>query len=103
MNNDWYRLGDAQYRKVSIYPNLLWQKNDIKLDNFDKICGSSLGGPIALVKDESTITSQCKWNIQIFSSSGNLMGKVNVASSSHISGLGWNDLEELIIVFEEGL
>lgn len=100
MYTDWHALGETSvfYRKWPVY-DLNWKGEDGK--NIDigncLICGSSLGGCLALFNTLSTAKK-----FYIFSSSGNKLAEVVWETAKNLSGLGWSDQEQLVVVLEDG-
>jgi hypothetical protein len=97
MQTNWHNLGDAIYRKWSVY-EIPWIEKGIHIENY-QVCGSQLGGPLALVKS----TAKEKTEIYIFTSAGFKLSQIESNSIYLIVGIGWSDLEQLIIVHEDGL
>lgn len=113
MLNDWYSLGQAQYRKWLVY-DLKWeyytedssrpQFYDISLENF-LVCGAPFGGPIAMTPDSKrvgNINDEFKSKVLIFTSAGLKLAEIDWPEKN-IIGLGWSDQENLIVVAENGM
>ncbi len=99
--NDWHNLGDVTYRKVKMY-DLKWQEKGIQLEQY-QVIGSQLGGPLALVRDEKKFGQAGeKSKILVFSSAGVKISEIELDLTPKIAGVGWNDLEHVIIVREDG-
>ena len=150
----WHSLGDALYRKWSIYENP-WLDEDsqpLSFDNF-RICGSSLGGPVALIsrdKDVSALGANAiaggdkkeqqlpvpaaLSKMYIYTSSGKLISqakwpnyklkqvantnnntseggseeenknddKTKAENMNAIIGMGWSEMEQLVVVLQNG-
>jgi len=105
MLNDWYSLGDCQYRKWHIY-DMEWQisSNHLELENY-LVCGSPFAGPVAMILDSKRNTSLPenvdKKKLLIFTSSGIKLSEIEWVDRS-VVGMGWTDLEQLIVVSEDG-
>lgn len=124
-HGDWHPLGAILFRKWSPYSysnyeqldlinnNAKVQKSSIlnpavKLDDF-MLCGSSFGGPIALVST-SHLTGGNKNLQQIFicTSSGRQLADFSVpigkasGQGNLIIGVGWTNQEHLVVVTEDG-
>lgn len=100
MFTDWHALGETSvfYRKWQVY-DFNWKGEDgkpIDLTNC-QICGSSLGGCLALF---NTLSHSKKFFI--FSSAGVKLSEVVWDDQKKLAGLGWSDQEQLIIVLEDG-
>jgi len=106
MLNDWYALGDCQYRKWHIY-DMDWQNGatPMELENY-LVCGSPFGGPVAMIPDTKRIASLPdyidKKKLLIFTSAGKKLGEIDWTERPVI-GMGWTDLEQLAVMSEDGL
>lgn len=122
--SDWHSLGDALYRKWSVY-DMEWNLEQMGIENY-RMCGSSLGGPLAMVCDERRFTSgseqasinsgnaststtssssSSSGNLYIYTSSGKLISSVAWDATKQLSeivGMGWSDHEQLVIVLDSG-
>ena len=97
-STDWYSLGSVSYRKWTFY-DMIWQKKNVNLNQF-QVRGSPLGGPIALYDDDKKLNNKIKFSI--YSSSGAFMTDIEYEFTSRVVSFGWSDLEQLIIVHENG-
>ena len=112
---DWENLGEVPYRKFSIYDTLGWG-NDTELDDYI-VCGAAYGGPIAMIKDEHHTTSSGEAaangtskttigdatpKLSLYTSAGYKLADIDWIHHKRISGMGWSDREELIVVLEDG-
>jgi hypothetical protein len=99
MYADWHALGETSvfYRKWEAY-SLDWKDSDGKpIDsNTHLICGSSLGGAIAVISNNSQANK-----FHIFTSSGRKLSEVSWDGKKFV-GVGWNDQEQLVTVLEDG-
>ncbi|KAL7029066.1 hypothetical protein ACKWTF_006087 [Chironomus riparius] len=100
---DWFNLGHHNaYRKIELYS--MDFPDDINLEQM-KVYASSFGGPFAVMKDPNLLRktgSTVKPVIFIFSSSGNLISKINWNSGVLLT-MGWSDSEELLCIQENGI
>ncbi len=108
MYSDWHSLGEVSYRKWKLY-DINWQAKGILLDQY-QIFGAYLGGPLALLKENKrpSHTAHSNFNcekidILIFSAAGISISDIEYESSSRIVSMGWSDLEQLVIVHENGM
>ena len=101
MQNDWYNLGDVLYRKEILF-EMKWTDKILKLDDYQISC-SSFGGTLALIKDDIKTSTGFKIQINIFSSSGINLSKLEIESKYRVAGIGWSDLDQLIVVHEDGI
>lgn len=70
-----------------------------------RVYASSFGGPIAMTKEFGLLKKpgvSPKPTILVFSSSGNLLSKINWNSGVLLT-MGWSDSEELLCIQEDGL
>jgi hypothetical protein len=81
-----------------------------KMDIEDYIvCGSTFGGPLALLKDDRKVKSNTssigsddlKSKISLYTSSGIKITDIDW-DNKQIMGMGWSDREELIVVSGDG-
>jgi hypothetical protein len=83
---DWHSLGDALYRKWGIY-DMQWLfkscGDDFVLENF-RMCGSSLGGPLALI----SLTSLRQYNVDSKGVKNDAAAATTNAASSSASSAG---------------
>jgi hypothetical protein len=126
MQNDWHSLGEVSYRKWHVY-DMEWQGSsntpqkdgnagitDDSLNNCI-VCGAQFGGPLAVIKDtrkqsnakdsgstgpSSSIAQEGK--LKIYTSAGSKMAEVNWDPNKKIVGMGWSDLENLVVVLDDG-
>jgi hypothetical protein len=103
MQADWHKLGDVWYRKWHAY-DMRWL-NDIEIDDY-MICGAQFGGPLALILKEEKLKAldygQQQRKLKIYTSSGIKMAEVDWDAKQRVSGMGWSDQEQLVIVIEDG-
>lgn len=117
---DWLNLGEVLYRKWSAY-DIQWPSEVSKLD-MHKVFGSNYGGPLALVPvncmlyggsmaggtDESLTADavdeedEKDLNILMMTSSGKKISEVTLGKDMCISGAGWNDQEQFMMVLDDG-
>ena len=100
---NWHNLGDVLYRKWHVY-DMGWNQpggDKMKIENF-KVCGSQFGGPLAMIRDERKNAGEdLKSKLWIYTSSGNKIAEVDWGSKQ-VAGMGWSDLEQLVVVLEDG-
>ncbi|XP_023245681.1 vacuolar protein sorting-associated protein 16 homolog [Copidosoma floridanum] len=99
---DWFPLSrDTYFRKFEIYP--LSFRHETNPDNL--IVLAPYGGSIAITRNPKKfvkIQGSIKSLISLFSSSGNLMARMQWSSGQLIT-MGWSNQEELLCVQEEGM
>lgn len=124
---DWQALGEVQYRKWSIYEEMLWTtkgQGSLNIEDF-KIFGSQFGGPLALLRctgsapgseleiqnvpitpaaaaSSSSAGGNLKETILIFTAAGRKIAEIEWENKCKSSGIGWSDQEQLIAVLEDG-
>lgn len=104
MFSDWHALGDTSvfYRKWLLY-NVNFkvdEKTELDLKEY-QLCGSQLGGPLALYKTRPK-SNENQNRIFIFSSSGYKFSEVKWQDEKKLAGIGWTDQEHLVVVDEDG-
>ena len=124
---DWHSLGDALYRKWSVY-DMQWNLDRQGLETY-RMCGSSLGGPLAMICDikkstlassgaeinspnsrknseeESSTSSSSASRLFIYTSSGKLISDVELGAAMRLNdivGMGWSDHEQFVTVLNTG-
>lgn len=115
-----YHLGDALYRKWTMYETSIAYLPEAPFEDY-KICGSSYGGPVALVSKDcmsSTITDKLVYQeqsdnnddktkdevdtrISLYTASGKLLSAFTTKEHTVINA-GWSDQEQLVIVQTNG-
>ena len=102
MQADWHNLGEVLYRKWHVY-DMGWQNEAMQIENF-QVCGAQFGGPIAMIRDnrKSSTSEDGKAKLRIFTSSGLKIAEVDWDSSRKVIGMGWSDLEQLVMVLDDG-
>jgi hypothetical protein len=103
MQADWYSLGEVSYRKWHVY-DMDWQQSEpgFQLENC-LVCGAQFGGPLAIVRDtRKAAAAGADSKLRIFTSAGTKMAEVNWDVNKRIVGMGWSDLENLVIVLDDG-
>lgn len=118
---DWLNLGEVLYRKWSAYGDIQWPAVVSKLDAH-KVYGSSYGGPLALVPvncmirggrmavggDDSISAEGVDEEdeqdliVLMMTSSGNKISEITLGKDMCISGAGWNDQEQFIMLLDDG-
>lgn len=98
MQADWHNLGEVLYRKWHVY-DMGWQDHTIQIENY-LVCGAQFGGPLAMIS--KIVTPEEKSKLRIFTSSGLRIAEVDWDSSRKVAGMGWSDLEQLVIVLDDG-
>ncbi|PWN47072.1 hypothetical protein IE53DRAFT_336028 [Violaceomyces palustris] len=100
---EWSSLQDFFYRKSEIY-TLSWGIENLA----DYVVASaSNAGLLALVRDPTRLVSLGKASllkpkILVYTSAGQLVDSIPWDPSNRIVGLGFNSLEQLVVVLEEG-
>ena len=102
MQADWHNLGEVLYRKWHVY-DMGWEEEGIQIENYF-VCGAQFGGPVAMIRDDrkNTATAEEKGKLRIYTSSGIKIAEVDWDSSRKVAGMGWSDLEQLVIVLDDG-
>ncbi|KAJ2896885.1 Vacuolar protein [Coemansia aciculifera] len=72
-----------------------------------RVCASSFGGPIALLRDDRLLHEAgpaplLDSSIHVFSASGLTIGKIEYDGLHHVAGFSWNSREQLVCVQEDG-
>ena len=100
---DWQALGEVQYRKWSLYEEMLWSSQDLNIEDY-KIFGSEFGGPLALTTSTSSSSSSgsVKEKLLIFTAAGRRISEIDLDNKCKSVGIGWSDQEQLIVVLEDG-
>lgn len=108
MLNDWHALGSVQYRKWHVY-DMAWGATSepngrpFALEHHI-VCGAPFGGPIASYPDPKRPGNDPSKPtvLTIYSSSGVKLSET-VWKDRPIIGMGWTDLERLIVVADNGM
>lgn len=101
---EWSALQDVYYRKSDVY-QLTWGIDDLS----DYIVASAKnGGFLALVRDPNKLVSLgraalLKPKIHIYTSAGQLVESIPWEASDKIVAIGFNSLEQLAVVLDEGV
>ena len=99
--SEWHSLGEVPYRKFTVYDKLGWDES-FRIDDY-VICGSTFGGPLALLKEGKKGINGDKKETQLllYTASGNKLAEIEW-DHRKICGMGWCDREELVVVVEDG-
>ena len=100
MQLDWHNLGEVLYRKWHVY-DMGWQSESLQIENFH-VCGAQFGGPIAFISNIKKTGEEAKTKLKIFTSSGVRIAEVDWDASKRVVGMGWSDLEQLVVVLDDG-
>lgn len=97
----WEQLNGKYYRNFEGY-SMLW---DVNIDDYI-VTSAPYGGAIAICRDFSRITTykgpeSRQTSVLLYSGSGNFIHKIPW-ENGRIRGLGWSELEHLIVVSENG-
>lgn len=98
----WERLQDRFYRNIEGY---FLQWNGINISEYI-VASAPYGGAIALTRDDSQLRlykgpESRQTSISVYSGAGSLIKKIPW-DNGRIRGLGWSQLEQLIVVSENG-
>jgi hypothetical protein len=110
MLNDWYALGSVQYRKWHVY-DIEWElpsylkgtSISFALENY-VVAGAQFAGPLAMIPDSKKVNLPSeidKNKILLYSSAGKKLTEIDWKEKS-VSGLGWSDQENLVVVADNG-
>jgi hypothetical protein len=96
-------LGDSRFLRKEVYA-MDWE---LESDTFEThvISVAPFGGPIALVKDTSKLTTYTGTRtLQVYSSAGVLIGEGDVPDNISLlpEGLFWTGLEDVVLVSKQG-
>ncbi|SPO38788.1 related to vacuolar protein sorting 16 [Pseudozyma flocculosa] len=100
---EWSSLQDVFYRKADVY-SLSWGIENLADYN---VAAASNGGLLALVRDPTRLVSLGKASllkpkILVYTAAGQLVESIPWDPSIRIIALGFNALEQLVVVLEEG-
>ena len=104
---DWHSLGEVSYRKFPLYESMGWGTTK-QIEDYI-LCGSTFGGPIAMMKSNRKVMmrnatstpEESKSRLQLYTSAGVEIAEIEW-ESKRVTGMGWTDREELMIVSEDG-
>ena len=93
-----FHLGENQFMKKTVYENLEWEITN-NMFNTHIIAIAPYGGPIAVTKDTSQISSFARTStLDIYSPSGKKIGSGNIPE--HVTlvpeGMFWTSAEEIV-------
>lgn len=97
----WEQLNGKYYRNFEGY-SMLW---DVNIDDY-VVTSAPFGGAIAICRDFSKLTTykgpeSRQTNILLYSGSGTFIRKIPW-DNGRIRGIGWSELEHLVVVSENG-
>ena len=99
-----FHLGENQFMKKTVYENLEWEITN-NMFNTHIIAIAPYGGPIAVTKDTSQISSFAGTStLDIYSPSGKKIGSGNIPE--HVTlvpeGMFWTSAEEIVLLSKQG-
>ncbi|KAI9204231.1 Vps16, N-terminal region-domain-containing protein [Polychytrium aggregatum] len=99
---DWTLLHGCFYLKQEIY-TLFWSEVDIENSI---IAAAPFGGPLAVIRNDTKLhelrTKSTKPTLSIYTSSGELLSRIEWENRNRIVGMGWTAQERLVCVLENG-